>query len=154
MHTSEPNRPPPDGLGALDPDKLAKVCEYLTSSHDGERAAAAFKASTMLRDAGVTWTELVDWAVAYHSIKAQPQEAPKAQQDERPATRSAEWKGYRASALVAKLRAAHEEELSKWERKFVKSLSDWGDALRCSPAQWDVLLMMSRRFGLVEGGYA
>lgn len=50
--------PPPDA------DKLAKVCGLLSSDHDGERAAAAFRATAILRAAGLTWRQLVERACA------------------------------------------------------------------------------------------
>ena len=46
----------------IDPDLLAKVCGLLGSDHDGERSAAAYRASQMLRAAGLTWRELVERA--------------------------------------------------------------------------------------------
>ncbi len=43
-------------------DKLAKVCGLLASSHDGERSAAAHRASAILQEFGWTWRELVEKA--------------------------------------------------------------------------------------------
>ncbi len=43
----------------MDLDRLAKVCGMLGSSHQGERAAAALKATELLRDAGLTWAAFV-----------------------------------------------------------------------------------------------
>ena len=39
----------------LDLEKFSKVCGLLSSNHDGERAAAALKATAMINDAGLTW---------------------------------------------------------------------------------------------------
>src|SRR5260370_17357252 len=44
----------------LDRAKLAKLCEMLASSHDGEVLAAARKASKRLRAAKTTWTEAIN----------------------------------------------------------------------------------------------
>lgn len=41
----------------LDRIKFAKVCEMMTSSHEGERSAATVRANAMLKAAGLTWTE-------------------------------------------------------------------------------------------------
>ena len=39
-------------------DRLRKVCGLLGSEHDGERAAAALRATAMLRDAGRSWADI------------------------------------------------------------------------------------------------
>ena len=41
----------------LDRVKFAKVCEMMTSPHDGERLSATARANDMLKAAGMTWTE-------------------------------------------------------------------------------------------------
>lgn len=41
----------------LDRVKFAKVCEMMTSSHEGERSAATVRANAMLKAAGLSWTE-------------------------------------------------------------------------------------------------
>ena len=43
---------------ALDVDLFRKVAGLLGSDHDGERAAAALKATTMLRAAGRSWADV------------------------------------------------------------------------------------------------
>ena len=43
-------------------DKLAKVAGLLGSDHDGERSAAAFRATTLIREAGLTWRQLIEAA--------------------------------------------------------------------------------------------
>ena len=42
----------------LDSARFRKVCGLLASSHDGERAAAALKATAMLRAAGMSWAQV------------------------------------------------------------------------------------------------
>lgn len=39
-------------------DKLRKICGLLGSEHAGERASAALKATSMLREAGMTWGQV------------------------------------------------------------------------------------------------
>ena len=46
-------------------NKLAKVCELLASSHDGERAAAALQASRIVKAAGLSWSDLLQQPVAH-----------------------------------------------------------------------------------------
>jgi len=46
-------------MSALDRDKLAKVLAMLGSRHDGEVVAAGRSAHSLLKDAGVTWTEVL-----------------------------------------------------------------------------------------------
>jgi hypothetical protein len=46
----------------LDPstaDKLAKVCGLFGSAHDGERAAAAAKADKLIKERGLSWSDLL-----------------------------------------------------------------------------------------------
>lgn len=42
-----------------DATRLAKICGMLGSNHDGERAAAALKADSMVRDLGLTWQDVI-----------------------------------------------------------------------------------------------
>jgi hypothetical protein len=46
-------------MPALDRDKLAKVLGMLGSRHDGEVVTAGRSAHILLKDAGVTWTEVL-----------------------------------------------------------------------------------------------
>ena len=39
--------------------KLSKVAGLLGSAHDGELSAAAYRATVLIRDAGLTWAELI-----------------------------------------------------------------------------------------------
>ena len=46
----------------LSPDlagRLAKVCGLLGSAHDGERASAALLADRLVRQSGLTWTDVL-----------------------------------------------------------------------------------------------
>jgi len=43
---------------AFDLDRFRKLCGMLGSEHEGERHAAALKATQMLRDAGYTWQDV------------------------------------------------------------------------------------------------
>jgi hypothetical protein len=49
----------PPKRGPLDRKRLAKVLAMLESSHDGEVLAAARLAASMLREAGLGWSDLV-----------------------------------------------------------------------------------------------
>jgi hypothetical protein len=40
-------------------DRLAKLCGLLGSDHIGERAAAAAKADALVRNAGLTWRDVI-----------------------------------------------------------------------------------------------
>jgi hypothetical protein len=46
-------------LAPADLGKLAKVCGLFSSSHMGERAAAAAKADAIVRAAGLTWPDVL-----------------------------------------------------------------------------------------------
>jgi hypothetical protein len=47
------------GLSATDKAKLAKILGMLGSAYEGERANAAKLASKLLREAGMTWADLL-----------------------------------------------------------------------------------------------
>ncbi len=46
-------------LAPADRDRLAKICGLFGSDHAGERAAAALKAATLLRERNVSWPDLL-----------------------------------------------------------------------------------------------
>ena len=49
-------------MTALDPssaEKLAKVCGLFGSDHDGERASAAAQADRLVRQAGLSWQQIL-----------------------------------------------------------------------------------------------
>jgi hypothetical protein len=85
-------------------EKLVKVLALLGSSHDGERAAAAAAADRMLREAGLTWDDVIRLgdtsAGATHTPHAWPSTV-------------------RASIAFI---AAREDALTAWERNFVRSI--------------------------------
>lgn len=65
------------GLNQGDIQKLARICGLLGSSHHGERAVAAVKASEILRANGLTWDEFVLKAFKAQTTKEeQPKRAP------------------------------------------------------------------------------
>ena len=50
---------PPVFLNHADRDRLAKIAGMLGSAHEGERAAAAMKATGLLQSIGLTWPEVI-----------------------------------------------------------------------------------------------
>jgi hypothetical protein len=48
-----------NSLDATTADKLAKVCGLFGSDHDGERATAAAKANEIVRERGLSWSDLI-----------------------------------------------------------------------------------------------
>jgi hypothetical protein len=98
------------GLPAPIAGRFVKVCGLLASNHDGERAAAAAKATDMLRQHGLTWENVIACG------------CPKAADSSSPDWRRAD---HRARARHALLRAS---VLTPWEREFLNSI-----ALRAAP---------------------
>lgn len=119
----------------LDHDRLAKVCELLTSSHPAERAVAADKASAILDAAGMTWTDLVGKAF---------RPAYEFQQPDKASTKY----GMSASVLVREL-AKHKRELSEWEREFVRNLKAFGANVTLSDKQWAVVIRLAVKAGIL-----
>jgi hypothetical protein len=85
-------------------DRLAKICGLLASDHDGERAAAAAKASQLLRAAGLSWRDLIECG------------CPKA-----PRQASPDWRQTDHRPRVARLLARG--HLSAWEAEFLRSIA-------------------------------
>ena len=65
-------------MANFDRATLAKVLEILESSHTGEALAAAKLASAMVREAGLTWDDVIAKDVAPRVVAQAPAEAPKA----------------------------------------------------------------------------
>lgn len=94
---------------------FAKICGLLGSSFDGERAAAAFKATEFLKARGLSWGELVDLAIG---------QAARGSRTGRP------WRETVRACL------AKDELISAWERRFLLSIRERS---RLTPKQWAVL---------------
>jgi hypothetical protein len=92
------------GLPAPIAGRFVKICGLLSSSHDGERAAAAAKATDMLRQHGLSWEDVL-----------RPCPAPQPRQQQQQAG------DHRARARHALLRA---HLLSPWEREFCASIAE------------------------------
>ena len=99
-------------MSALNPSlatKLAKICGLLGSDHDGERSAAAWQATRLLRAQGLSWADVFAPALPpppRHPVYAGPSYAA-------PMTRHA-----------AKVRHAqrYPERLTDWEASFLADL--------------------------------
>jgi len=86
--------------------RLSKIAGRMGSEFDGERAVAAQMATKLLRDAGLTWEDV---------ISAPVRPAP------RPPRRH--WRGGLVGAALAAQCATFPEALSAWERDFLASVS-------------------------------
>ena len=120
-------------LPAATAARLARVCGLLGSDFDGERAEAARRATQILRDAGLTWRDLVAASPASRPAPREPREG-------------------RDSVApfdhVAAVRQclADEALFSAWERAFLRTIQHWP---RLSPRQRDILgRLVSRTGGL------
>jgi hypothetical protein len=69
---------------------LVKLCGMLGSSHDGERAGAALKASNFLRARALTWNEVIPAAPAPDGSRGTVR--PAAQRSEPRTARSIDWR--------------------------------------------------------------
>jgi hypothetical protein len=97
-------------------EKLAAVLARLESPYEGERAAAGLIASRMIREAGLTWQELLE-----------PEPPPL------PPPPKAEQLHWRDMIAICRRRP---ELLSQWEWGFLKSLAGFS---RLSSKQLEVL---------------
>jgi hypothetical protein len=104
-------------------DRLSRILGMLGSDYDGERAAAGLKATQLLREAGLTWDDLVRPSAA----PVPPPEPPM---------------GFRMRAMQALTRGAF---LTDWERKFLASIARQGRPL--SPRQRSALVRIEEKLG-------
>jgi hypothetical protein len=84
----------------LNREKLAHILGMLGSAHDGEVAAAGRKAHAMVRDAGLTWPEVIA----------------------APALPAPVGLGPGSTTWAVRFCADHSDLLDAWERGFVTSL--------------------------------
>ena len=94
---------------------FAKICGLLGSSFDGERAAAAHKATEFLKARGLSWGEFVHLAMG---------QASHGGRTNRP------WRATVHACL------AKEELISAWEQRFLLSIRE---RPYLTPKQWAVL---------------
>ncbi len=117
----------PHGLDPSVAAKLSKVCGMLGSEHDGERAAAAAKASMLLRAHGLSWADVFAPAAP---VLMEPEPAPPP---------------HAALARAALERAAL---LDEWQRNFLGSISRQRRPLSVKQrAALDGILRQLRRHG-------
>ena len=82
---------------------FAKICGLLGSSFDGERAAAAHKATEFLKARGLTWGEFVELALGQAARGGRPGRS---------------WRETVRACL------ARDELISAWERRFLLSIRE------------------------------
>ena len=92
-------------LSTVELRRLVGVLARLGSDFDGERAAAGLLASRMLRDRGLTWSDVLQVRLPAYE---QSTEAPRRDADN-------------GADLALCLRCL--AQLSDWERKFVRSVA-------------------------------
>lgn len=124
---------------AIDINRFIQVCGMLGSDHEGERAAAAFQATKMLRSAGLTWEELLRYVAERQNEASAADASGKTTRDN----------GWRACDIVREC-ARHYDDLSEWQKKFVGGTipyaERYGASLRLSPKQWAVFHKIIAQF--------
>ena len=128
---------------ALDVKKLSKLCGMLSSDYDAERAIAAQRATALLRDAGMTWEELVAMAFAAQEPQRQSyNQGP-------PKTRRSEWSNLHVGTVCVRLHDIS-HNLTNWEKNFLASIDDqvakYGG---CTEKQWNVLRKIAKEKGVL-----
>ena len=119
-----------------DIQKLARICGLLGSSHHGERAVAAVKASEILRANSLTWDEFVLKAFKAQTTKEeQPKRAPHWSQI--PKT-DREW------IIAIQYECRH--FITDWEISFLKDVLE-RNRWPLSPKQKEVLTRMREKYG-------
>lgn len=106
-------------MRGLDPAvaaKLTKVCGLLASDLDGERSAAAWQATKILRSHGLTWADVLQPALPAPSPVVRVRQPP--------------------HSAAVQFALQHAARLSAWERQF---LQDIARRWQLSPKQADIL---------------
>jgi hypothetical protein len=102
----------------LDPrsaERLVKLLGMLGSNHDGERAAAAFKANELVREHGLVWSDVI-----------RPNDARAKNQDDQ----EVDWRTMRGFC------AQHPKLLRSREQEFVDDIEDWRGTLTEKQSAW------------------
>ena len=101
-----------EGLSATERERLVKLLGMLGSDHDGERASAGLLAARLLRDKGLTWTQVIS------SGPSQTYPRPQASPWQPPTSTC-------PSSRLGDMRLALNNlaSLSEWERDFVRSIA-------------------------------
>jgi hypothetical protein len=126
-------------------DRLAKLCGLLGSPHEGERAAAALKATELLGAMKMSWADLVGAA----SGKAPPE--PTSFTTRRPPRPENTWQPRAPApaehvALCLDLLELHRGELSDFELSFLLNLTARFKFSVITEKQEHVLSKIVRRF--------
>lgn len=108
-------------------DKLAKVAGLLGSDHDGERSAAAFRATALIRDSGLNWSDVIRAAGPRHG---QPDPEPDS---------AAGWR-HKLQVIID-----NPQHLTPWESEFVLSVLGNGRKWKPSEKQAAVLDRIYRK---------
>jgi len=144
-------------------EKLAKFAGMLTSDHEGEIAVAARMATRILREAGITWSDLVYRAFTTRSQpvatattngfgpgrsyeQTQQQQRPAGRQYERSNEFTASCQGFKAWDLI-RWADKHRFMMDAWENEFINSLMKRGPSVKLSTKQWQILLRIAETTG-------
>lgn len=133
----------------IDKNRFAKICAMMTSSFEGERSNAAERASSMLRAAGMTWSDVVDRAFAGAGQSAQRDEASNQPRPARGAyERHMTFGDYGIKYVITRLtKAALEQDFTEWERLFLESLITQGSMYRgATEKQWHSIVSMYNKY--------
>jgi len=137
----------------MDKDRFAKVCGLMTSNFDGERSAAAERATQMLRAAGLTWSDVVDRAFGGTGRSTHQGGGPEEMRQREPAPRSRKERhttfgDYGIQYVLMRLaRVANEKKFTEWERHFLESIIAQG-ALKdgATEKQWHSIISMYNKY--------
>ena len=111
-------------------DKLAKVCARFGSDFDGERSTAAKLADRMVKDAGLTWEQVL---------------SPSGSK-----TRRDTWQEPHDLQSAVAICSAFSGCLSEWERRFIAGVADSRSLSRKQEQVLERLVGKARRFATMR----
>lgn len=139
----------------FDVDRFARIVEMLGSSYEQERSTAALRATQMLQDAGLTWTDVARRALTPQPKPPLPREEVsdvmhqyarhRAQRQANPRHKVVD--GVKAKDILEAL-TLRPDKLNSWEKSFVKSLVHQNhDGRGLTEKQWTHVIGLAEKSG-------
>lgn len=122
----------------MDRDRLIKLLGMTGSTHVGEAANAAWMAGKLLKDANLTWNDVILPVKPQHTRESAARNGDKARRTNRDSWTQA----MRAAKIILESAAP----ISEWERKFLNTMKS---NPRPTQKQMGILLNISRKYGFL-----
>jgi hypothetical protein len=126
----------------MDRDRLIKLLGMTGSTHVGEAANAAWMAGKLLKEANLTWNDVICPPAAPKYTERTWEKAANAQTRRRTKEKPRETNSMRAAKIIM----ASDAPITEWERKFLGTMMR---ATHPTQKQMKALLDISRKYGFL-----